>query len=277
MKFILFNINDTNKNYVQKIQVGNKLYIDEVSLSKRVLYSMDKQPQGIIQTVKYNLMNKNIERKIFKALEKNTEKWQCVFAKDFPKSKYMINKTQQLLGYKYTSSDELDTNIFKYIDELLESNSQLNKHELRLLIVANYNKNINFVLIEKLIKVLKNVNIYLKEIPSSYTLKRINQINKNEGATIDILKKEIKSLKEYNVIYFVDDKKENYPRFRTDKNSLLIDENIRLTDKFNSNLIYMQEYLKEENEYKEQINTLLKQYNHIELAGVIRKKCKQLA
>ena len=271
MKFILFNINDTNKNIVHKIQLGNKLYINEVSLSKQVLDNMDKLHKGILQTVKYNLMNKNIEGKIFKALEKNSEKWQCIFSKDFPKNKYMSNKMQELLGCKYTSSDELDTNIFKYIDEFLESNSFLNKHELKILIVANANRSINFSLIESLIKEFKNVNMYIKEQPSSYTLKRINQINKSEGSTIDILKKERKAFKEYNVIYFVDDKRENYPRFRTDKNSLVIDESLKLTDKFNSNLIYMDEYLKEENEYKEQIKTLLNQYNRIELAALIRK------
>lgn len=271
MKFILFNINDTNKNFIHNIQLGNELYLNEVSISKKVLDSMDRQPQGVIQRVKYNLMDKNIEGKIFKALEKSTEKWQYILAKDFPKSKYVMNKIQELLGCKYTSSDELDANLFKYIDEFLEANSSLNKHELKILIVANINRSINFTLIESLIKEFKNVNIYLNEIPSSYTLKRINQINKSEGSTIDILKKERKTFKEYNVIYFVDDKKENYPRFRIDKNTLVIDAALKLTDKFNSNLIYIDEYLKREDEYKEQINNLLKQYNRIELAGVIRK------
>lgn len=271
MKFILFSINDTNKNIINKIQLDDNYYINEVSLSKDLLENMEKEPKGFIQKIKYNLRDKNIQSKILKALGVWDKKWYYILSNNISSSKYLANKTQELLGYKVTSTNELDANIFKYIDEYLEKDTSLKKHELKVLLVVNDNKNLNLTLVENLIKEYKSVNIYLKEKPSSYILKRIKQINKTEGTTIDIIKKERKVFTEYNVIYFVDDVKENYPRFRLDKNSLILDIGLSEKDKFNSNIIFMNDYVSSDNIYKENIFNILKAYNNLELAIAIRK------
>ncbi|MBQ8042974.1 MAG: hypothetical protein IJ272_02340 [Clostridia bacterium] len=276
MKFILFNVNDTNKNILNKIQLDNINYINEVSLSKKILDKMEKEPKGVIQKLKYAFKDKNIERKILKALGPYDKKWYYILANSMLNNKYLTNKAQHLLGYKLASTNELDANIFKYVDEYLGENDTLKKHELKVLVVANSNKNLNITLLENLIKEYKSVNVYLKDKPSSYIVKRIKQINKNEGTTIDILKKERKVFKEYNVIYFVDDVKENYPRFRLDKNSLVIDISLSEVDKFNSNIIFLNEYIIKEQIYKENIDKFLKEYNNLQFAGVVRKIANEL-
>ena len=276
MKFILFNVNDTNKNILNKIQLDNINYINEVSLSKKILDKMEKEPKGVIQKLKYAFKDKNIERKILKALGPHDKKWYYILANSMPNNKYLTNKAQHLLGYKLASTNELDANIFKYVDEYLGENDTLKKHELKVLVVENSNKNLNITLLENLIKEYKSVNVYLKDKPSSYIVKRIKQINKNEGTTIDILKKERKVFKEYNVIYFVDDVKENYPRFRLDKNSLVIDISLSEVDKFNSNIIFLNEYIIKEQIYKENIDKFLKEYNNLQFAGVVRKIANEL-
>lgn len=276
MKFILFNINDTSKSIINKIQLDENHYINEVSLSKNILENMENEPKKFIQKAKYMFRDKNIEKKILKALNHHDKKWYYIFTNNSINFKYLVNKAQQLLGYKLTSINELDTNIFKYIDEYLIDNDTLKKHELKVLLVANSDKNLNLTLIDNLMKEYKSVNIYLKEKPSNYVLKRIKQINKNEGTTIDIIKKERKVFTEYNVIYFVDDVKENYPRFRLDKNSLVIDISLSIKDKFNSNLIFMDEYLTKSNVFKDNIGELKTRYNCLELAGAIRKIVNEL-
>ena len=276
MKFILFNLNSTNKNHVNKIQLAADCYINELSLSEKMLVLMDKSQKGIAQKIKYTFLDKIIEKKICKALEGNYNKWYYILSKDFPKSKYLENKLKMLMGYKHVSASELDTNIFKYIDEHLELNNSLKPHELKVLIVADSNKSINFRLINNLIKQYKAVNIYLKETPTSYTLKRIKEINKEEGTTVDIIKKERKVFTEYQVIYFVDDKRENYPRFRLNKNSLVIDQAFIKNDKFNSNMIFINKYMEQTQLFKNDINELLSKYNKLELAEVIRKTIDKL-
>lgn len=268
MKFILFNINDTNKDYINKITLDETTYINEVSLSSA---NLRKRQTNSMKNLKSKIYDYFLRRKIIKALEGYNKKWYYIISNKISDSKYIATKAQELLGYKLTCTNELDNNIFCYIDEYLKDNSKLNKESLSVLIVGNYNKSLNFKLIENLIKEFKKVNIHLKEKPSPYTLKRIGEINKAHGTTIDVLKKDKKDCTEYNVVYFVDDFASNYPRLRVNKQVLIIDERVKITDKFNSSLIFMNSYLKNNNTNKKILNEMLNDYNALELANVIKK------
>jgi len=274
MKFILFNINDTNKNIIRKIELDNTNYINEVSLSKDILENMNVEPKKLMAKIKYHFCNKNIEKTIIKALDGHMQKWYYIMSNNMLNNKYLYNKIQSLLGYKLTCTNELDNNIFKYVDMYLKDNNSLKKHEIKVLLVATANKNLNFTLINNLIKEYKTINIYLREKPSSYTLKKIKQINKDEGTTIDIVKAERKAFPEYNVVYFVDDKRANYPRLRLNKDALVID--IDHEDKFNSNIIFMKEYISKEETFKSNIESLMKTYELLELSSIIRKIVNEL-
>lgn len=271
MKFILFNVNDTKNNVINKIELSKDCYINEVSLSKTRLEERVCENPKFIQRIKNSFLDRDIHKKILKALEGYNKKWYYILSKDICNVKYITCKTEELLGYKTSSTSELDTNIFKYVDEYVKENNSLKKHELKALLVASTNKNLNFTLINNLIKEYKNVNIYLKEKPSTYTLKQIKQINKNEGTTIEVVKKERKVFTEYNIIYFVDDVRENFPRFRLNKDALVLDVGLCMKDKFNSNLMFINEYMTNEGTIKDNINELLKKYNSLELASIVRK------
>ena len=271
MKFILFNCNDTNKNRVNNIQLDNINYICEVSLSKKILDSMQKAPESFIQKIKYNFKDKNIEKNILKALQSHNGKWNYIIANNIQNNKYLANKAQMLLGYKFTCENELDTNIIKHIDDYLLQDKALKKHELKILIVANCSKNINIALLENLIKQYKYVNVYLDDKPTQFILKKIKQINKVEGTTIEIVKKERKDFKEYNVIYFIDANKENFPRLRFNKTSLVLDNTTKEMDRYNSNLLFLKDYLSNNKIETANMEILLKTYNKLEMAAVVRK------
>ena len=271
MKFILFNFNSTNKSHINKIYLDRVSYISELSLSKNILEKMDTAKKSFILKIKCIFLDKLIEKQIYKSLDGYNKKWNYILSNENVNSVYLQTKLKTMCGCKYISAGALDVNIFKYVDEYLEQHSSLKKHELKVLIVTDSNKNINFKLINSLIKQHKNVNIYLKEAPTSYTLKTIRNINKEEGSTVDIIKKERKVFTEYNVIYFVDDIRENYPRFRLNKNSLVIDNSLKEIDKFNSAMIFMEKYIESTEGLKENISYLLSKYSKLELAEVIRK------
>ena len=276
MKFILFNLNDTNKNYINNIRLDNNHYINEVSLSKTKLEELQEEPSKWFRKLKRIVIDKDINRKILKALEGHNKKWYYILSKDIGYNKYLANKAESLLGYKLNVTNELDVNIFKYIDEHLEKNKSLKKHELKILLVSNINENINFTLLNNLIKEYKSVNIYLKEKPSTYTLKRIKQINRTQGTTIDVVKRERKVFTEYNVIYFVDDVKGTYPRFRLNKQALTLDLSTSEQDKFNFSMLFFKEYILKGNVLKDNIERLMKEYKLLELANVIGKITNEL-
>ena len=275
MKFILFRINDAKKNITKKIQLDKVNYINEVSISREILEKMELEPKGYIEKIKYLIRDKNIKKIILKSLESHDEKWYYIISKDMPKSKYLANKLQELLGYKLANINELDSNIFKYVDDYLTENKLLKKHEIKVLIVANANKNINISLICNLIKEYKSVNIYIKEGATSYLQKRIKEINIAEGTTIDFVSSERKVFKEYNVIYFIDDIKENFLRLRFNKKSLIIDNYFKEHDKYNSNYIFLSEYMKNEAVFVENLNELKRNYNCIDIAQAVCKMAKR--
>lgn len=271
MKFILLDVSDEQKNVVKKIAINDKHFVNQLVLSKNILRYMNTEPKGLIQKIKYSFRDKYVEKKVLKALDGYDKKWSYIVSKDFEYDKYLYNKLQNLLGMKLVAASEMDSNIFKYIEEYLENNSKVKKHELKTLVVSNLSKNINFTLIENLLKEHKMVNIYLKEKPSGYVLNKIKQINKAYGTMVEVIKKERKALTEYNVVYFVDDIKENSQRLRLNKTALVLDKNDLINDKYNSSIVFLEEFLLKENTLEDNIQHLIQKYNKLELATVIRK------
>ena len=272
MKFILFNVQDINKTTIRKVELNDCNYINEITFSKSLLNIMIDEPKHILGRIKYKFYDKKIERIILRALDNYDKKWYYVLSKEMRGgNKYLSNKFEQLLGYKLSNTNEMDTNIFKHIDEYVNERGQLKSHELKVLLIVTNLKNLNINLLSNLINEYKTVNIYLKEKPTGYLLKRINQINKNAGSAIEILKKERKSFAEYDIIYFVDDFRENYPRFRFSKKSKVLDLEDAMQDKHNSNIIYLNNFLDNSNIETKNIQELKTKYNHLELAQVIKK------
>lgn len=272
MKFILFNAQDTNKTVINKIQLADNHYINETTFPKSMLNLLASEPKGILEKIKYMFLDSKIEKTILKSLEKHDKKWYYILSKNIlNENKYLLNKFEQMLGYKLPSVNEMDNNIFKYIDDYIKDNEKLRAHELKVLLVITNITNLNINLLVNLIKEYKCVNLYLKEQPTEYLLKRIKQINKDEGTTIEILKKERKSLNEFNIIYFIDDFKQNYPRLRINKNTKVIDLETVQNDVYNSNIMYLNELMNKQNTDVDNIEKVKANYNYLELSQVIKK------
>lgn len=276
MKFILFNIKDINKSLINKIDIDRTNYINEIVFSKDVIEFVEKEPKNIIAKIIKSYKEQTIRKIILKALEGRDGKWYYLTSNNAVNSKYLVNKAQELLGYKVSITNELNTNIFKYIDEYVETHKISNYHDMKVLLVAKISNSIEFKLVENLIKRYKTVNIYLSEKPTEYILRKIKEINISEGTAIEVLKAERKSFNEYNVIYFADSLKEQYPRFRLNKNALVIDQTLKDIDKFNSNLIFINDYLERNGVNKCNIEKKLEEYNLIGIASVIKELVTKL-
>ena len=136
------------------------------------------------------------------------------------------------------------------------------------------NKYLKNVTGEPIVETYKKVDIFLKEKPTEYALKQVKLINKTIGSTIEFIKPDKKALKEYDVVYFVDTYKENFPRLRLRKEALIIDKSYEADDKYNSNILYVNRLIENNELNKENIQTICDSYGKLKASAVI---CKLLS
>jgi len=275
MKFILIDA----KNNIRPICtnslhcINEKCYIDEIVLKKDKLDMLVSYSEKIFNNIKlkyYKRKIKNKVRKIICSKAINNEPWFYILSKDISKMKKLDKFASDILdecgGKKFVHVSEMNTNIFRYIAEY-EEQQQITSHELKVLLVISNMSNINFKLIESLINKYKKVNIYLAEKPASNILKKLSHINEEEGTCIEVIKYSKKAFLEYNVLYFVDDFRTNYPRMRISKSALVIDVLDEECDKYNSNVVFLNSI----NKNVETLDKLNKQYGGLYIAAAVRK------
>ena len=266
MKFILFDINDNNKtkinNYYFDKDKNNE--IKEINISSKDLKKMMNKDKSIFNKINKKIVIKKFEKIIKKVLLNDDFKWYYFLSKNFTSEQknFLKIEFESLLGYEFIISSEMDKNIFKYIDNFaLESNLKL--QDIKILLVYPNSISLSLSLVKNLLNEYKNVDIYINENPSNYILKQIKNINKNYGTTTEILKYDKKSFKEYNVIYFVNLFRNDFSKFRFNKNALIIDNNLAYDDKYNSYNIFVKNYIDcKDND----INYLIEKYGKLEIA-----------
>lgn len=271
MEFILFNLNGSKKDKINKIEIENNIHINEISLSnERLKTRLDKSKK--FSKIKDWAYDNNFKKIILKALKHSNQKWYYLLSKNLSDEhiKFLLDRCEENLGFKYNATSELNNNIFKYINDYSKEIKK-RKHELKILVISEENKNVNISLMRKLIDEYKNVNLYLKQKPNEYITKQIKNINKAEGTTIEVIKKEKKAFNEYDVVYFVDGLKSNFPRLRFNKNALVVDISLEKEDKYNSNNIFIDEYIKGNNVIKDNIENLFSIYGKLEIGAIVHK------
>lgn len=274
MKFLLINLESIDKNYiVKKHNIDDTKVVTEFVFNKEKLIRKENSKKSFFSNLRYKLYVNRISRAIYKTLDikkSANEKWYYILSNSILNNvaahKEIISILDSINGAKYVLISEMEQNLPKYILEHAKS-EKIDEHEIKLLIVYKNIKDINYSFVERLIKLYKKVNIYIKEKPTDNILNKIDKINKENGSYIEIIKYSKKAFVEYNVVYFVDDIRINYPRLRLDKNVLVVDEYISYSDKYNSNLAF----LKQSKVNIKEIEDLNKQYGILDIASVIRK------
>ena len=273
MKFLLFSIEDIKKfkvhDYFVKLPIEYK--IREIIIPRSIINKLKTNEGNFFQRLAKRNVYKKLKNIVIDNLEKYNLKWYYLFSNDICKEDRNILKIkfQEILGYGLDVNYELDDNLVKYIEEYIKDRN-VKISDLKTLIVANKNTDLNLNLIKNLIGDYKCVNIFLKEKPTNYIEKQIKNINKDYGSTIEIIKQDKKALKEYNVIYFEKCNKKDFPRFRLDKSSLILDNEDEKNDKFNSMLVFLKEQTID-NTSMELIDKLTKKYGRLEVATTIYK------
>lgn len=278
MKFLLINLSDISKDYeLNEYKIGDAHSLYEFVFNKEKIIKIASSKNNFITNIKKKLYISKINKAIYKVLDMNKhslEKWNyvvsCDILNDVAVYKEVSSILNNLCGIKCILSSEMEENLPKYVLEHAK-NEKVSEHEIKLLLVYKNIKDINYSYIEKLIKIYKKVNIYLKEKPTDYILNKIAMINKDNGSFIEIIKYNKKAFMEYNVIYFVQDLRINYPRLRLDKRALVIDNDVAECDKFNSNLTFLKQLKTKTNIDINMIEKLNKQYGELDIAYAVRK------
>lgn len=266
MKFVLFNVKDNiDKVKIEKHNIDEDKYLVEINLSKKLLDKRLDNKKGFLKNLKNEYIDKKLHKEILKAIDNIDTKWYYALSMEISKNidytKYVEILSNSILGYKYIVSDEMVVNAIKHIK----------KHEVELkntkVLLVYKEERINLTLIQNLISEIKTVNIYA-ENASKYFQKQIARINKTEGTTIEIIKGGKKAFTEYNVVYFVDAIKQDYPRFRINKKALVIDKEYE--DEFNSNIVFLDSFMKTYKDTKK-IEELINNYGKCIIATYINK------
>lgn len=269
MKFILFDVREENKAIqVNEYEIFKDKKIKEIILSKSKLNEIanlrTKSKQGIIGKIKL----KTYESKLKKIIKYEDARY--ILASNLNHSDKNIRYLKDILEAekigKIASLNEMNTNIFKYIDEYGIKNN-LNVHDIKMLFVYKDINNIDFNVLLEAVRNYKKVNIYIRCNANKELLNRIDKLNDSEGSVVEIIKYNKKAFIDYDVIYYADDYRINYPRMRLNKKTLLIDLEDSLKDKFNSNIIFFNEI---ENK-TDAVDYLKERYGLLPLAHVLRQ------
>lgn len=274
MKFILLNIIESKTNINKKeYEILDGKILNELELSKSFLNKIAtinfNKKQSLIEKIQLLLYESKFKRMLVKKDERNQNVF-YLLPQDTNITDKHITYLRSLLEKnnikKATMLSEMENNFQNYINEYVTEN-KLNENELKILFVYKNIRNVDLSLILKSINKYKKSNIYLKDNPSKELLNNIEKINEKEGCIIETIKYNKKAFIDYDVIYYVDDYRSNYPRMRLNKNALIIDMETALTDKFNSNIIFFNKI----NNKPRQVYYLKERYGLLPLAYVLRQ------
>ena len=276
MKFILFRTSDKVKKCIQvnKIMLNNEEHIDEIMLNKDQLEKRLTNTKRILCRIKAKFYDRALKKCIMKTLNEDNTKWYYILDKSIQVNsdinKFLDAFNEQLLGFRLSVGTEMNKNIFNYISDYLNK-KKIKENQIRCLIVCSRNKNLDFNLITSMLNNLKTVDIYLDEAISKYTQNQISKINASLGSVVQFVKKSKKAFSEYNVIYFIDTMKQAFPRLRFNKEALVIDLNDSYNDRYNSNIVAVNNYISDKLVVITDLDNMYKNYGKLELAFVINK------
>lgn len=268
MNFILLDVKTQSKYIIEKeYKILETNFVKEIVLSKEKLNKIANLKTKLKQNILDKIKVKSFENKINKAL--GTNKALYILANDINVTDKHINYLKELLSkleiVKLIPQNEMDVNFTKYIEEYVVKN-KLVKENIKMLFVYKEIANIDFNVIKTAVNEYKKVNIYIKESITKDIIDRIDSINDTEGTAIEIIKYNKKAFIDYDVVYYVDDYKSNYPRMRLNKKACVIDVETAFTDKFNTNIIL---FNKIRNEITE-IDYLRERYGLLPIACVLK-------
>lgn len=261
---------------VAKHDVSEFTSFDEVVFNEQIYKRISKvEYRNIFKNMKskYDIFkyDRILRKRLSYILEEEKEIF-VIFAKDVGSQTQILDYLKILLIdvklkiYQY--SGEKKYNLLKYINEYSEK-KQVLPHNLKALFICDNLKKLDFNILEQVIKECKTVNIYTTSVPEKHIEKKINKINEKEGTTIEIISGLRKSFNEFDISIFYDISKNDLPRLRLKDDSLIIDCTDVDSDKYDNNIINVENKLKKELLNKEELEMLYRDYGKCNVASII--------
>lgn len=278
MKFIFIKRANTQKSVdLVNVRVGKDTDILELSVNTKLLEKRLNKltTKSLYKKVVYKLFAIKFDNAL-----KNMMKKACQNDKDiyfvFPKA---IKDDKGIIGYllglklskdlkAYSYLGEMKDNIYKYIEEYAKTNEK-ELHTLKCLIICKDAKELDFKILENMIKDYKIVNIYSKEETNSHFINKMTNINEKEGTTVDIIKKGRKSFLEYDICIFYDEERSQFPRLRFSNKALVVNLTDIDNDKYDSNILKLQKRLSTGEINQEKLEGLYSSYGKGVVASII--------
>jgi len=169
---------------------------------------------------------------------------------------------------EYLCLNSIKQNYLKYIEEFILNNS-LKKENINIVILAESSENISFDIIDTLNSQYKDLSIFCLEKITKGFQNRIKKINDDVGSCIQILNRNNKDFKRYNVCIFLDKTRTEYFKYKFNKKSCCIDFTNKENDKFNTKYLKLEEGIKQNKYYSGKIKELYELYGRITVSNAI--------
>ncbi len=274
VKLNLVNISDNN--YIIELNMNSKKLADiSTIIQKKDNIHVINKNNGIkskIQEIQKEITLKKFKKDIKKIVNKNElVGYSVIFSNEF-KKKYVKQYIEELLNNfsinEYLCLNSMKQNYLRYIEEYILNNN-IKKENINVLLIANDLSNIDMEIVEKLNNEYKELNIFSGNKPSKSFQNKIKKINDETGAFIQILGKNSKDFRKYNICVFIDKSRDEYLKYKFNRKACYIDFTNKENDKFNKKYLKLEEDIKSNKYYNNKIRELYELYGKITVANVI--------
>ena len=276
-RLVRFDINKlSDKLGVIEINISDRV-LDEISKNRKYIQNSNIVRNNItfgnrLKSLKNNVTEIRFKRSLVKIIKKNKlEGYSVVFSNDLKKKKVKEYIESILVKFdicEYLCKNTMELNFEKYIDEF-KSKNNLKTENIVPLIMVNDLEKLNFDIIDALNGKYKELGIFcIGKVDKSFQ-NRIKDLNDDTGSCIQIVNKNTKNLKGYNVCILIDISRENIVKYKFNKKTCYIDFTNKENDKFNNNYLLLQKNIKDGKYNSIRIKELYNMYGKVTVSNAI--------
>lgn len=267
--------------------VGDNTYVLELNINSKKLadiasYIQKTETSNVINN-NSNILNKLDwfrKRFVLKKFDKDIKRiikknelvgYSVIFSNELKKKnvkKYIEKLLNNFSINEYLCLNSIESNYSKYIEEYI-SNISVKKEDIKPIIIAESADNVNFDIIDTLNSEYKELNIFCTDKIGKGFQNKIKKINEDVGSCIQILNRNNKDFRKYNVYMFLDKSRTAYLKYKFNKKSCYIDFTNKENDKFNAKYLKLEEGIKNNKYYSNKIKELYELYGKITVSNAI--------
>lgn len=263
-------------NYILELNINNKKLADiEDCIQRTENFDVINKKASIVNKIeglKKQLVLKKFNSDIKKIIKKNElVGFSVIFSNDLKKKRvkrYIEEVLNNFSINEYLCLNSMEKNYIKYIDEYILNNN-LKKEDINPIIIAESADSVSLDIIESLNNEYKELSIFCIDKIGKGFQNKVKKINDDVGSCIQILNRNNKDFRRYNIYIFLDRSRTEYLKYKFNRKSCYIDFTNKENDKYNEKYLKLENDIKNSRYYGNKIKELYDLYGKITVSNVI--------